>query len=98
MKLEEILPEIREGRRARRKSWAKDAWFDSSDDDYIDVMADDWELVPEFIRVADYFVPFLTSDPEAQNLWLKATLRVGTQPNGSVMIPESGRLWVNDND
>lgn len=50
MKLEEILPELRKGRRAKRKRWAP---FYSCDEiaadlslDTQSILADDWELEP----------------------------------------------------
>ena len=66
MKLEEILPEIRKGRKARRKVDVDEGyvqfdkscgklcdfnndgvWFDVTEFHAEDVLADDWELVPE---------------------------------------------------
>jgi hypothetical protein len=48
--LEDILPQIRAGRKARRKSWEPGTWFDPRDEEYIDAIADDWELVPEPVK------------------------------------------------
>ena len=53
--LEDILPEIRKGRGVRRKAWSSDTnpvtlkstlWIEFSQ-----MMADDWELVPEPVKV-----------------------------------------------
>jgi hypothetical protein len=51
MTLETILPEIRKGRRARRKGWVY-RWLDES---YAlfnteDLLADDWELEPDAVK------------------------------------------------
>jgi hypothetical protein len=48
--LEDILPQIRAGRKARRKGWPISAVTQFNDDEsYNDseIMADDWELVKE---------------------------------------------------
>jgi len=66
MKFEEVLPALREGRKARRKIDADEGyiqldkscgklcdfnndgeWFDVTEFSAEDVLADDWELVPE---------------------------------------------------
>lgn len=84
MKFEEILPEIRKGRKFRQKSWElghyffleRDVpdWGDcltdhngcsenfSFDISWIIDNVDDWELVPEPVQVADYFI---LAPPEA---------------------------------
>lgn len=62
MKLEEILPEIKKGRKFRRKCWEKGVWTKMLENGFLesnsleccgiylhpaDIMDDNWELVPE---------------------------------------------------
>lgn len=53
MTLEQILPEIRKGRRGRRKGW-RDFWKPVVSYEFVlttvDLLADDWELEPEEIK------------------------------------------------
>ena len=109
MKLEEILPEIRKGRKARRPHWHEDAAingrleFVSLEGGRIivqqekfnsnELLADDWELVPEPVRVADYLVPSSIWNERIRwsECWLKETHPIGSQPEGSVMVPGSER-------
>lgn len=104
MRLEDILPEVRKGRKHKQKSWSETyAMFDTSDHSYgvytnaggfielmelegDDLLADDWELVPELVRVADYLVPNLVGD-----YYHKETYPIGQQPEGAVMVPNSER-------
>jgi hypothetical protein len=94
-KIEEILPKIRKGSKARRKVWPSGVFHISS---YLssypgltheDILADDWELVPEPIRVADYLVPvpFLKD----AGIYAKDTHPIGQQPEGAVLVPGSER-------
>jgi hypothetical protein len=112
--LEDILPQIRKGRKARRKPFsevyiqfdkASDAicdftkdgrWADVTELVSEDLLADDWELVPQPTRVADYLV-------QQEGVWIgsgfssirkpyaKETHPIGQQPEGSVMVPGSER-------
>jgi len=102
--LEDILPQIRAGRKARRKPFsevyiqfdkASDAicdftkdgrWADVTELVSDDLLADDWELVPEPVRVADYLVPNLVGD-----FYAKQTHPIGQQPDGAVLVPNSER-------
>jgi hypothetical protein len=106
VKFEEILPEVRKGRKVRRKAWFgnEDGYLqktalqglsyyrDSGDVRYWeeflsdDLLADDWELVPEPIRIADYLVPNLVGD-----YYLKQTHPIGQQPEGAVIVPNTER-------
>jgi hypothetical protein len=93
MRLEELLPEIRKGRRARCKSWPKSSELqldDGGDLDIGDVFADDWELVPEsVVHAADYLVPYGVGSSSV--IYIKEIHPVGQQPEGSVMVPGSKR-------
>lgn len=99
MKFEDILPQIREGRKARRTMWDDHYFismtksgtiFDCAGDSRvipgIEMNANDWELVPELVRVADYLVPNLVGD-----YYHKETYPIGQQPEGAVMVPNSER-------
>jgi hypothetical protein len=93
VKLEEILPEIRKGRKARRKDFAMvdlDPGDKYLDLDVDDLLADDWELVPELIRVADYLIPLIHPDNK-RDYFVKETHPIGQQPEGAVMVPGSER-------
>lgn len=62
MKLEEVLPALRKGKKIRRSSWLKNWDSISSFSIYANepiygALDDDWEIDPEPKRVADYFVP-----------------------------------------
>jgi hypothetical protein len=97
MKLEEILPEIRKGRKAKRNDCLTDL---SANDKYLemsaeDLLADDWELAPEPIRVADYLVPTVSQlyvyDTGIYPTYFRNTYPIGQQPEGSVLVPGSER-------
>ena len=62
--IEDILPQIRKGRKARRKEWSEN-WHLQKDGDFLDLikngqsiyfdtlisfLKDDWELVPEPVK------------------------------------------------
>lgn len=55
--------------------------------------ADDWEIVPEPSRVADYLVetPYKRTDIEhyPPTYWQQSTHPIGSQPEGSVLVPGS---------
>jgi hypothetical protein len=61
-----------------------------------DLLADDWELVPEPVRVADYFVPISTAhvafNTTNSTLYEVQRHTIGQQPEGSVMVPGSEKL------
>lgn len=86
MKLEDILPQIRKGRKARRKGLLEfPVGF------FKDIASDDWELVPEPVRVADYLVPEITGFARRRTIYHKDTHPIGQQPEGAVMVPGSER-------
>jgi len=113
-KLEEILPEIRKGQKARRNSWPGEVDWDCyicinpefpdqliSEDGRMylplhdDILADDWELESEPVRVADYLVPTVSQlyvyETGTYPTYFRNTLPIGQQPEGSVMVPGSER-------
>ena len=53
---------------------------------------DDWELVPEPVRVADYLVP----DASHPEVYIRRTHPIGQQPDGSVLVPGSEREVTNN--
>lgn len=54
MKLEEVLPEYRKGRKIKRESWGKYSYFSGGCNiSFCDIDADDWELVPNPAVVID---------------------------------------------
>lgn len=94
---EDIFPDVRKGRKARRACWEKGLLV-LEDDLYVldgetllnpidneDILGDDWELVHEPTRFADYFVP------HGLRIYVKETHPIGSQPEGSVMVPGSER-------
>ena len=96
---EDIFPDVRKGRKARRACWEKGLLV-LEDDLYVldgetllnpidneDILGDDWEIVPEPRRVADYLVPI----PHSDMIYAKQTHPIGQQPEGSVMVPGSER-------
>lgn len=96
-RLEDVLPALREGKKVRRKSWAPtNSVKEFLKRDYAlgSVLADDWEIVPEPSRVADYLVEIADPTPLYHlpfTHWLKQTHPIGQQPEGSVMVPNSER-------
>lgn len=115
MKLDEVLPALREGKRIRRDrliiylengelfcddAWRKEPYFFNEDD----IFYQGWEIVPEIIRVADYLVPASGDWVEVSRkellsvggliyqrdvVYIKQTHPVGSQPEGSVLVPGS---------
>jgi hypothetical protein len=55
--------------------------------------ADDWELVPEPVRVADYLVPTVSQlyihDSGIYPTYYRTKFPIGQQPEGAVMVPGS---------
>jgi hypothetical protein len=98
--LEEILPEIRKGKKARLKGWPIKIWppNDLFSKEHLTslnvaaVLSNDWELVPEPVCVAGYLVPvpFLKD----AGIYAKETYPIGQQPEGSVLVPGSEREVV----
>lgn len=101
MKLEDVLPALREGKQVRRKGWE----LPQSHSEHLQicyawesVTANDWEIVPEPVRVADYLV-LRPREFQYQkdgilfyrDAWFKETHPIGSQPPGSVNVPESER-------
>ncbi len=110
MKLEDILPQIRAGRKARRKGWTPPFNVQVDRDSGLhyltrtDILTDDWELVPEPVRVAVYLVEVKHSAHVITKIWenesvkmksvpyfIKQTHPIGQQPEGSVKVPGSER-------
>lgn len=105
MKLEDVLPALREGKRIRRNKWDDDLWVRLQDAGLVDdsaesfefngthTLADDWEIVPEPTRVADFLVPdsFSMTVSGKCSHWVSKTYPIGQHPEGSVMIPGSER-------
>jgi hypothetical protein len=102
--LEEILPQIRAGRKAKRKTWGNPCFMRMTESGIIvvfdgvsraftgiEINADDWELVPEPVRVADYLVRSAVLLYGQDVLYIKKTCPIGQQPEGSVMVPGSER-------
>lgn len=116
-KFEDIIPDIRKGKKFRRAFWKADKhiylerdvpnWGDVlTDQDGLSAIFfafethwiidedDDWEIIPEPIRVADYLVEITDPTPLYHlpfTHWLKQTHPIGQQPEGSVMVPGSER-------
>lgn len=95
-RLEDILPEIRKGRKARCNYWisAESKIPGNIFVSAADILADDWEIIPEPTRVADYLVEIADPTPLYHlpfTHWLKQTHPIGKQPEGSVMVPGSER-------
>lgn len=106
-RLEDILPEIRKGRKVRCLSrtnhiiMLKGKQLTYEDLSYVcpvqltseDILSDDWEIVPEPVKVADYLQPdpFSMSVSGKCSRWVSKTYPVGQQPEGSVMVPKSER-------
>lgn len=115
MKLEEVLPALREGKKVRRTCWAPGLFVKLNYNGTniiteigkecnlpsFHILADDWEIVPEPKRVADYLVPDFTSRwvsatgrwvrPSSPTTYFKQPYEVGSQPEGSVMVPGTER-------
>jgi len=111
MKLEDILPQIRAGRKARYSLYGnayvqidsegrlRDFYCDGKPAEWTilnqkELLRDDWELVPEPVRVADYLVEVINRTllyHLPHPYWLKETHPIGQQPEGSVMVPGSER-------
>ena len=102
--LEDVLPQIRAGRKARRKMWRNPCFMRMTESGIIvvfdgvsraftgmEINADDWELVPEPIRVADYLVEDKFYTVNKRLVWQKQTHPIGQQPEGSVLVPNSER-------
>lgn len=94
MRLEDVLPALREGKKARRKSWPVVGTINILPSQSIslnaeNILADDWEIVPEPSRVADYLVKVGYGNGIA--VWYQYTHPIGQQPEGSVMVPGSER-------
>jgi len=88
--LEEILPELRKGRKARRACWpAEDRIPNIRGISWESTIADDWELLPEPVRVADYLVE--ARPTRLMPYYIKETHPIGRQPEGSVLVPGSER-------
>lgn len=99
MKLEEVLPALREGKKIRAKGWRPECYIMCNKDEFIDErghefgfmtighLKADWEIVPEPTRVADYFVPYR----RRSDVYFKQTHFIGSQPEGSVLVPNSER-------
>lgn len=106
MRLEEVLPALREGKKIRRKRWSPgiarailgavifDTRGSMRDFCFDDVTADDWEVVLEPTRVADYLVPIIVIEGwfvKNGRRYERQTHPVGQQPEGAVMVPGSER-------
>lgn len=104
MKIEDILPALREGKRARRPDWPEGltVTFDrkigliDSEGDELEINlaylhADDWELAPEPIRVADYLVPRFLHPDNNKYWYVKEEHPIGMQPKSSFLVPNSER-------
>lgn len=116
-KLEEVLPALREGKKIRKdkcivyldggelfceEGGHKEPYFLDSDH----IFFQDWEIVPEPVKVADYLVPASSDWVEVSRkevlsvngliyqrdiVYIKQTHTIGQQPWGSVLIPGSKR-------
>jgi len=103
MLFEEILPALRAGKKVRRPGWNKSSYVKAYDvmvrwDDGQDLAisvsglnADDWEVVFEPTRVADYLVKTEFTNCEDAPLWIQRTFEVGKQPTDAMLIPETER-------
>ena len=107
MRFEEVLPALREGKKVRRAAWNKHSYYCLSIDDLDNgtelrvLLEDDWEIVREPKRVADYLVPDFTSRwvsatgrwvrPSNPDKYFRQTHEVDKQPKGSVMVPGTER-------
>ena len=107
-RLEGVFPALREGKFVRSSTLNKEIRLGPDrllDRDGHEVAMnrrwlfwEDWEIVPEPVRVADYFCPLpeKITAPDGQIIKLDkvyglATLPIGQQPEGSVMVPGSER-------
>jgi hypothetical protein len=90
MRFEEVLPALRAGRKVRQASWPTHVRSYPSSFQagllWEQIEADDWEVVPELVRVADYWVPWNDG-----TLAAKLTFEIGKQPADAVLIPGSER-------
>jgi hypothetical protein len=103
MKFEEIMPALRAGKKVRLKAWAnlRDEYLSLADSCNAELMLfqvvmDEWEVVPEPTRVADYWVPdscwgYVRMDPTAVEFARKHTIAIGEQPDTAVLIPGTER-------
>lgn len=105
-RLEDVLPALREGKRIRNKSCSKEDYFVLKNETLCDhsgdrraiilaesLLSEDWEIVHEPTRVADYLQPdpFSMSVSGKCSRWTSKTYPIGQQPEGSVMVPGSER-------
>ena len=115
-KFEDIIPDIRKGKKFRRASWkaGKHIYLERDVPNWGDVLTDqdglsaiffafethwiideddDWEIVPDPTRVADYLVPYNGLVPHNGPIivYTKQTHPIGRQPEGSVLVPGSER-------
>jgi hypothetical protein len=98
MLFEQVLPALRAGKKVKRTGWFCSFSLKDLDDgaELNDLLANDWEIVPELKCVADYWVPdsawgYVRMNPTAAEFARKQTYEIGKQPNRSVMIPNSER-------
>jgi hypothetical protein len=94
MKFEEIMPALRAGKKVRLKAWAnlRDEYLSLADDNaelmLFQVVMDEWEVVPEPTRVADYWVPTINRvDNTPSGCAFRHTIAIGKQPDTAVLIP-----------
>lgn len=84
---EEVLPALRAGKKVRQKCRPR-AVLTNESWNVQAVLADDWEVVDEPKRVAEYWVP-------VANLHSMTALRerheIGKQPEGAILIPGTER-------
>jgi hypothetical protein len=109
-RLEDVLPALREGKKIRRQGFRKGGFLVLKGKEVVDdaghggfsvgtcyLLADDWEVVPSPVKVADYLVEqkglFVGSQSSVivKPVWQKETHPIGQQPEGSVLVPGSER-------
>lgn len=108
MRLDDVLQALRDGLSIRRQGWEGFsirimglALYGNNNKPYAfnlcDISAMDWEIVPRPKRVAEYFVsePVVASS-FGHALWRKEIHPIGSQPDGSVMVPGSERDYSID--
>ena len=86
---EEVLPALRAGKKVRQKCRPR-AVLTNESWNVQAVLADDWEVVDEPKRVAEYFCKSLFVVPSGY-AWFRETHEVGKQPEGAVLIPGTER-------
>jgi hypothetical protein len=96
MKFEEVLPALRAGKKVKLACWGSVTYVDlrSGGLTMKCLIADDWEIVPEPTRVADYLClhPHLFAGPFGMTQqYYKATFDIGKQPDSAVLVPGSER-------